>query len=80
MLIVIRLLADYRRYLPAGRETQAEYSLEVKPGATIQQVLRSLPIPAESPCTFLVNGRHVVRDQVLCEGDILSVFPAVGGG
>lgn len=78
--ITIRFLADYRRYLPEGQEQQEGYSLDVEAETSIRRVLSDLPIPADSPCTFLVNGRHAVRDQVLCEGDTLSVFPAVGGG
>lgn len=80
MQITIRLLADYRRYLPEGREPQEGYSLEIEVGTTIRRMLFDLPIPVDSPCTFLVNGRHAVLDQVLCEGDTLSIFPAVGGG
>jgi molybdopterin synthase sulfur carrier subunit len=80
MQITVRLLADYRQYLPVGRESQGGYMLEVESGAAIRQVLLDLPIPPDGPCTFLVNGRHAVRDQILREGDILSVFPAVGGG
>ncbi|NLF15434.1 MAG: MoaD/ThiS family protein, partial [Anaerolineaceae bacterium] len=44
------------------------------------QLLHELPIPAGDHYTFFVNGRHADRDQVLREGDVLSVFPAVGGG
>jgi sulfur carrier protein ThiS len=80
MQITIRLLASYRHYLPEGLDPQVGYSLTVEPGVTIGQVLDELPIPADGLCTFLVNGRHAVRDQILQEGDALSVFPAVGGG
>ena len=80
MQITIRLLASYQQYLPDGHDPQAGYQLEVELGATVGQVLPDLPIPADGPCTFLVNGRHASRDHFLQEGDTLSVFPAVGGG
>lgn len=80
MQITIRLLASYRRYVPEDCDPQAGYPLEIEPGVTIGQVLLELPIPADGPSTFLVNGRHAVREQPLQEGDVLAVFPAVGGG
>ena len=80
MRITIRLLASYRRYLPARSDEQAGYTFEVADGALVGDVLHSLPVPQDDVFTFLVNGRHVTDDQVLHEGDVLSVFPAVGGG
>jgi sulfur carrier protein ThiS len=46
----------------------------------VGDLLATLPIPPDEVYTFLVNGRHAVRDQRLQEGDLLSVFPAAGGG
>ena len=80
MLITVRLLASYRQYLPQDHDAQAGYRLQVPPGAQVSDVLAELPIPPGDVFTFFVNGRHAQRDQVLQAGDILSVFPAVGGG
>ena len=80
MQITVRLLASYRQYLPQDHDTQAGYRLSVSPGTQVNDVLAELPIPSGDVFTFFVNGRHAQRDQVLKEGDILSVFPAVGGG
>ena len=80
MQITIRLLASYRRYLPEGHGDGASYRLDVPRGARVDEALAHLPIPDGDAYTFLVNGRHAVRDQALAEGDVLSVFPAVGGG
>jgi molybdopterin converting factor small subunit len=46
----------------------------------VGDVLAGLPIPAGDVYTFFVNGRHADRGQALQEGDVVSVFPAVGGG
>ena len=43
-------------------------------------MLAGLPIPEGDVYTFFVNGRHAERDQILEEGDVVSIFPAVGGG
>jgi sulfur carrier protein ThiS len=80
MRITVRLLASYRMYLPKTHDAEAGYGLDVPSGSRVSETLACLPIPQEEPFTFFVNGRHAVRDQVLQEGDVLSVFPAVGGG
>jgi molybdopterin converting factor small subunit len=80
MQITIRLLASYRRYLPEEQDAEAGYSREVRTGALVSDVLATLPIPPGDVYSFFVNGRHAERDQPLHPGDILSVFPAVGGG
>jgi len=78
--ITVRLLASYRQHLPPSHDDQAGYVLQVAPGTPVGQLLAGLPIPAGDRYTFFVNGRHADRDQVLREGDVISIFPAVGGG
>jgi molybdopterin synthase sulfur carrier subunit len=80
MQIIIRLLASYRQYLPEDYDTRAGYPHQVPSGTTVSDALAGLPIPPDDVYTFIVNGRHAQRDQVLQEGDVLAVFPAVGGG
>ena len=80
MEITIRLLASYRQYLPQDHNARAGYVQEVASAATAGDVVVRLPIPQSDPYTFFVNGRHAEQDQVLQEGDVLSIFPAVGGG
>jgi molybdopterin converting factor small subunit len=80
MQITIRLLATYRRYLPPGHDDQDGYLHDVAPGAAAGEVLASLPLLPNETYTFLVNGRHAERSQVLHAGDILTVFPPAGGG
>ena len=78
--ITVRLLASYRQYLPPDHDDRAGYGLWVAPGTPAGHLLEGLPIPAGDRYTFFINGRHADHDQVLQEGDVLSVFPAVGGG
>jgi molybdopterin synthase sulfur carrier subunit len=80
MRIAVRLLAGYRSYLPEDHDGQGGFPYEVEEGATVREVLQRLPIPPADRCTFFVNGRHGRRDQTLREGDVLTLFPAVGGG
>lgn len=80
MQITVRLLASYRQYLPENSDAQSSYPLKVLDGATVGDLLPLLPVPQDEVCTYFINGRHAERDMVLQEGDVLSVFPAVGGG
>jgi molybdopterin converting factor small subunit len=80
MQITVRLLATYRRYLPQGHDTSAGYAHQIPPGTRVGEVIAELPIPQRDPFTFFVNGRHADGDDLLQEGDVLAVFPAVGGG
>ena len=80
MRITVRLLASYRQYLPAHSDELAGYTFEATEDARVGNVLAAQPIPADDFFTVLVNGRHATHEQVLHEGDVLSVFPAVGGG
>ncbi|MFN2228024.1 MAG: MoaD/ThiS family protein [Anaerolineae bacterium] len=75
--------AGYCDELPAGRmagDEQAGYCHTVPSGSTVSDLLAGLPIPAGDVFTFFVNGRHAERGQALQEGDVISIFPAVGGG
>ena len=80
MHITVRLLASYRQYLPDPQSENPGFQLQVEPGVRVRDVLAKLPIPRSEACTFFVNGRHAERDQALENGDVLSVFPAAGGG
>lgn len=80
MQVTVRLLASYRRYLPDDHDQQAGYVREITAGTALADLLAELPIPPEDPYTFLLNGRHVEGSQVLEAGDVVSVFPAAGGG
>jgi molybdopterin synthase sulfur carrier subunit len=80
MEITVRLLASYRRYQPEGHDEQAGYGQELPRGSTVADMLESLAIPPGEVYTFFVNGRHAEREQVLAEGDVVSIFPAAGGG
>jgi sulfur carrier protein ThiS len=80
MQVTIRLLASYRRFVPEGLDSEGGYPHEVPPRTTVGEILAELSLPQEDVITFLVNGRHATREQVLQAGDVLAVFPAVGGG
>jgi sulfur-carrier protein len=79
MEIELRMFATFRRYLPPGSEGHV-CMLQINPGATISSVLGRLGLPPEGPRIVLKNGLHARDDAELKEGDVLSLFPPLGGG
>jgi sulfur-carrier protein len=79
MEIEVKLFATLRDYLPHG-SSRFSCKMEVSGQTRIQDILLQLKIPDEIPRIILVNGIHGNLEQVLKEGDILSIFPPVAGG
>lgn len=83
MKIKLRLYATLQKYLPPGT-SNSETEMELAEAATIPDALGVLQVPMTLPHIIFINGRHVLRPEFttrqLQEGDILAVFPAIGGG
>lgn len=73
-MIEVRLFATFRE----GREK----ILFVDPNQFKKagEVLDYLNIPHEQVAIYLINGRHSKFSDDIKEGDILAIFPPVGGG
>ena len=74
MQITVKLFATFRndRFKAAQQE--------LPPDTACRTIMLSLGLTEEEIGVVLVNGRHATLDQVLNEGDTLSLFPLVGGG
>lgn len=70
----IRLFATLRQH--RGKKLAVPF----RPGMTAADVLGAIGIPGQDVSILLVNGRDASPDRMLEEGDILSLFPPVGGG
>ena len=79
MEIEVKLFATLRDYLPKGSD-RFSCKIEVDDQTRVQDILSRLKIPDEIPKIILVNGIHGKKEQMLKEGDVLSVFPPVAGG
>jgi len=77
--IEVKLFATLRDYLPKGSD-RFSCKMEIDGNTRIQDILSKLEIPEEIPKIILVNGIHGKKDQVLKEGDVVSIFPPVAGG
>ncbi len=74
MVVTIRLFASFQdgRFETAPREYPA--------GTRLAAVLDELRIPKETIGISLVNSRHADLERELTPGDIVSLFPLLGGG
>jgi sulfur-carrier protein len=74
MRITIKLFATLRNGLfDVETRTFSE-------GTTVAQVIGNLGIPEALVTLVFINGRHGTPESVLEDGDVLSLFPPVGGG
>ena len=76
MRVTVKLFAQYRD----GKFKEKE--LELPKGTTVGQVLENLGLDLEKyPLGIVyVNAKHANLDQELHDGDLLALFPKVGGG
>jgi sulfur carrier protein ThiS len=74
MRVQIKAFATLKDFEPEGS------TLELPDGADVTSLLEALGVPAEEVKIVFVNGRHSKKDKQLAEGDLVSLFPAVGGG
>jgi sulfur-carrier protein len=79
MEIEVKLFATLRDYLPKG-SSRFSCKVEVDGSTRVQDILSRLKIPEEIPKIILINGVHGKKEQILKDGDVLSIFPPVAGG
>ena len=74
MLLEVRLFATFRQ----GRFKAKQ--MELPEGFVLAGLLEKLDIDKKDVGILLVNGKHSDEDINLNAGDIVAIFPAVGGG
>jgi len=80
MKIEVKLLTQMKKYLPDPDMAGNTRTMEIKEKATIRDMFLELGIPADTPKVILLNDRQGKLDDILKDGDKVSVFPPVGGG
>ena len=73
-MIEVRLFATLRE----GRGKVQH--LEAANISVAGDIIRQLEIPAEEVAILLVNGFHQKPDYAVKDGDVVALFPPVGGG
>ena len=74
MLIKVKLFATFRQ----GRFD--EKKMDLPRVSSVSFLLEHLNISAEQVGILLVNGQSVSVETELSDNDIVSIFPAIGGG
>jgi molybdopterin converting factor small subunit len=74
MKVTVKLFATFRdgRFKVEERDYPA--------GTTCRRIVAAIGLREEELGIVLVNSRHAQLDQILNEGDIVALFPLVGGG
>lgn len=73
-MIEVRLFATLRQ----GR--QKVYQLDDHSVKTVQDVMAAVDVPRSEVNIILINGFHQKPETPVKDGDLVSLFPAVGGG
>jgi molybdopterin converting factor small subunit len=73
-MITVKVFADLRQF------HQPETVLPVDGTASISSIIQTLLIPPSKISIIFVNGRHASLQDLVSPGDVLSLFPPVGGG
>ena len=74
MQITVKLFASFRN----DRFSMAQRVLPE--GTDCRSVVLDLGLREEEIGIIMINGRHGVLQQGLAAGDVLSLFPLLGGG
>jgi molybdopterin synthase sulfur carrier subunit len=72
--VEVRLFATFRQ----GRDKIQV--MEVEEGTTIADILRVLNIAEDEVAIMLLNGKDGSADRQVKDGDVISLFPPIGGG
>ncbi|NHW00017.1 MAG: MoaD/ThiS family protein [Thaumarchaeota archaeon] len=80
MRILVKYFASYREAVGKSEE-----ELELTPGSTIKEVIREIvskhPEVELDKEAILILNQNIVRDNPeVRDGDVLAVFPPLGGG
>jgi sulfur-carrier protein len=79
MEVEVRLFATLREYAPASSGGN-RLRLRVESGEPVESVLRRIGIPAGRLVIVLVDGVRGDAARQLKGGEVISLFPPLGGG
>lgn len=74
MHLTVKLFAQFQKGRFAVRE------LDAPSDVIVRDILDQFEIPEAAVGIMLVNGRHATAGRSLSTGDVLAVFPVIGGG
>jgi sulfur carrier protein ThiS len=79
MAVRVEISSSLRRYVPSYDPRQG-LVLSDAAGMGANRLIARLGIPAQEVNLVLVNRKPVAADHVLADGDLVGLFPVIGGG
>ena len=78
MHVQVKLFSHFRTLLPPAAHGQM--AMELPDGATVAYLLAYLGIATQVKLVTVNNVPEPARDRLLCDRDVIRIFPAVVGG
>lgn len=79
MRVTVKLFATLVRFKDGSR-TGKPFEMELPEGSTVQDLIDVLKIPAEETHIVFINNIIEEAHTKLKDGDVVGMFPPVGGG
>jgi len=84
MKVTLKLFATLAGHLPPEARRLGQTSVEAPPGSTVLELVERFRVPPGQCTLVLVNGTFVrpgeMGARMLADGDVLAIWPPVGGG
>jgi molybdopterin converting factor small subunit len=79
MRVTVKLFATLHRY-GQGQGAGVPFEIQLSEDATLRTLIHQLNIPPEETRITFVNGIIQEKDCKLNDGDVVGMFPPIGGG
>ncbi len=79
MRVTVKLFATLVRFKDGGRAGKP-FEMELPEGAAVQDLIDNLKIPPEETHVIFINNIIEEHQTKLKNGDVVGLFPPVGGG
>jgi sulfur-carrier protein len=79
MRVTVKLFATLVRFR-SGIKSAVPFEMELPEGAMVQDLVELLKIPAEETRVIFINNLIEDMGTKLKDGDVVGIFPPVGGG
>ncbi len=77
MPVTVELSSSLRRFVDGYRPDRPP---ALPAGLTVGQAIAALGVPPDEVELAMVNRRSAGQERVLADGDLLGLFPSLGGG
>ncbi len=79
MRVTVKLFATLTRF-KSGAKAGRPFEVDLPDGAVVKDLIDQLMIPAEETKIVFINNIIRENDAKLNDGDVVGMFPPVGGG